>query len=155
MREPLHAAACRTGARADEHEQHEQRSAERRPLVEVHGRETGGRDDGRDLKERVDGSSRARAEHRPHVERDKSRKHENHAEIDADFFDAERLTEFPGEDEKIGAEIDAEQDHKDRDDVLEVRAVVVRDGIVPVAEAARTGRAERDADRVEERHAAR
>ena len=30
----------------------------------------------------------------------------------------------------------------------------MRDGIVPVAEAARTGRAERDADRVEERHAA-
>ena len=150
----FYAAAGRTGARADEHQQHEQGAAERRPPVEIHGRKTGRCDDGRDLEQGVMEALAQRAKHRPHVKGDEPGEYENDAEIDADLLDAERLTEFAREDEKIGAEIDAKQDHKDRDDVLEVRAVVVRDGIVPVAEAARTGRAERDADRVEERHAA-
>ena len=64
------------------------------------------------------------------------------------------MLEFTGQKQKIRVEIDAEKDHKDRDDILQIGAVVVRDGIIPVAEAAGACRAERNADGVEHRHAA-
>ena len=95
-----------------------------------------------------------RTEAAAHVEGDQRGKYGNHAEVHANLLDFEQLLEFTGQKQKIRVEIDAEKDHKDRDDILQVGAVVVRDGIIPVAEAAGACRAERNADGVEHRHAA-
>ena len=95
-----------------------------------------------------------RTEAAAHVDGDQRGKYGNHAEVHANLLDFEQLLEFTGQKQKIRVEIDAEKDHKDRDDILQVGAVVVRDGIIPVAEAAGACRAERNADGVEYRHAA-
>ena len=149
----FHAAAGRTGTRADEHQQHDQQLAERRPLVEIHGRKAGGRDDGRNLKQGMMEALAQRTEVAAYVESNQRGEHGDNAEVHADLLDFEHLLEFAGQNQEISVEIDTEQDHKHRNDILQIRAVVVRDGVIPVAEAAGAGRAERNADGIEHRHA--
>ena len=83
-----------------------------------------------------------RTEAAAHVEGNQRGEYGNHAEVHANFLDFEQLLEFTGQKQKIRVEIDAEKNHKNRDDILQVGAVIVRDGIIPVAEAAGACRAE-------------
>ncbi len=66
----------------------------------------------------------------------------------------EGLPEFPGEEEKIDAEVDAEEGHKDRADALKIGAVP-RHGVVFDAESACACGAEGSAQAVEQRHSSR
>ena len=88
------------------------------------------------------------------IERNQQRREHNNRHIPTQFCVLPRQIKFSAQQEEIDREIHAEQRHKDRCNCLRIRAVggerVVFDG-----KAARARRAERIAERIEQRIAAR
>ena len=151
----LQSAARRPGARTDDHEEHQDHAGKLRPQVKVLRAEARRGDDGGDGKGRVMQAVAEIATVELHdVAGDEQRRAENDRHIPAQLRVLPRQIKFSAQQEEIDREIHAEQRHKDRCNCLRIRAVG-GEGVVFDGKAARARRAERIAERIEQRIAAR
>ena len=149
----LEAAARAARARADEHQQHENRLGERGPEIEVRRGKARRRDDRRHLEDRDAQIVLRRQADVIGVHEDEQRRAGDDRQIPAHLLAGERLLELLHEDEEVHVEVHAEDDHEDRDDPLNVRREAGK-RVVAEAEAAGARRAERRTQRLKGDHAA-
>ena len=119
----LKAAAGRTGARAHEHQQKQDRFGKAGPQIEVGGGVAGGGDDGRNLKCGVPQTLAHRFIHGCDVAGDGNHAGTHNAQIGPQLGAAQRLAETAQDHQEENVEVDTECQHADGDDPLEIRAV--------------------------------
>ena len=148
----LDAAAGGACAGADEHQQHKHRLGQGAPLVEIRRGEARGGDDGTHLEGSMGQRFKGGVGPQQRGENDAGGG-QNDDEIPPYLLHPERLSELTEEEEIVGVEVDAEEDHENGDDPLQV-GTVAGDGISLDAEAAGTGSAEAVGDGLKNGHPA-
>ena len=148
----LDAAAGTARTRADEHQDDQNRTGQTRPLVEIRRGKTGGRDDRADLKSGVAETLAETGVQGADVERDHRDGDADDAEIAEHLGAGKGLPPFFLQNQEVGVEIDAEQDHKDRDDNLNIGGISC-DAVALDAETAGACGGEGGVERVKQRHA--
>ena len=147
----LHTAAGTACAGADKHDQYQQRSGILRPLIEVRRSETCGRDDRSDLERRVVERLVQRREHMPHIDRDRDDRECDDAKISLQLAHLEHFVKFPSQDEEVSVKVDAEHEDEYCDDTLH-QSCITAAAVVAHTETSRSGTAERNTERVKQRH---
>ena len=147
----LHTAAGTAGAGAYKHDQYQQRPGVLRPPVEVRRSETCGRDDRSDLERRVMERLIQRREHIPHVDRDRDDRKCYDAKISLQLAHLEDFIKLPSQNEEVSVEVDAEHEDEHRDDTLHQTGISGA-AVIAHTETSRSGTAERNAERVKQRH---
>ena len=128
----FHAAAGAAGTGTDEHQGHQDGLGKGRPQVVVAAGKAGGGDDGAHLEGCLLHRGAEIGEEIPDVPADHGDGRRNDDQVPADFLDGDGLFEFAAGQVEVGAEVDAEQNHKDRHHHLDVGGIagqaVIADG---------------------------
>ena len=122
----LDTAARTAGARADEHQADQNRLREIRPLIEIHGRVSGRRDNRCDLERGMaDCRLKARRISRlpEDIDGDQHDAGEHDSQIQSQLLIMECLRDMLQDNQVIQAEIDTEQQHEDGRHILRKRRV--------------------------------
>ena len=138
----LQSAGGRTGAAAHKHQQHQHCFGKDGPLPEIHRGVAGCGDNGGHLKESVAQRRSHRVVQRQDVGGNGRCGRRHDAEIHPQLLGAEHLPKAAHQQEKVQIKIDAEGQHPDTDDNVDIRAVVGPHAGVPAGKAAGTGGAE-------------
>ena len=147
----LDAASGAPGAGSCKHQNQQQGFGQLRPEVKICRGISGGGDDGSHLKGRVTqrlAQSGKKAADIPGHDQDGG---SDDPKVSFQFLGAESLTEFPAEDQVVDIEINAEQDHKNGYDHLQMRGIAGH-AVVFDTESSGAGGAERDAESVKDGH---
>ena len=150
----LDAAAGAARAGTHEHQQHQHLFCQRGPEVEITAGKAGGGNDGADLEGRMAQCLAEGAVEAADVHRDDGHRRQNDGKIGADFLAGRCAAEPAQQQQEIRVEVDAEEDHKDGHDPLDVGREAGK-AVVLEAEAASTRRAKGREQRVEHIHSAR
>ena len=116
----LNAAACTSGTGTDKHQQDEDGAGKLRPQVKVCCGIAGCCNDGSNLENRLLECLCKAAEISAYIEGDRKRCCSDNQQIGTNFFTFPCLSEFTDQDQKVGVKVDAEQDHKDGHDPLDI-----------------------------------
>src|SRR5699024_5141680 len=139
------------GAGSCKHQNQQQGFGQLRPEVKICRGISGGGDDGSHLKGRVTqrlAQSGKKAADIPGHDQDGG---SDDSKVGFQFLGAESLTEFPAEDQVVDIEINAEQNHKNGYDHLQMRGIAGH-AVVFDTESSGAGGAERDAESVKDGH---
>ena len=137
----FHAAAGAAGTGADEHQGHQDGLGKGRPQVVVTAGKAGGGDDGAHLEGRLLHRGAEIGKEIPDVPADHGDGRRNDDQVPADFLDGDGLLEFAAGQVEVGAEVDTEQNHKDRHHHLDVGGIAGQ-AVIADTEAAGAGGAE-------------
>ena len=149
----LNAAACTSGTGTDKHQQDKDGAGKLRPQVKVCCGIAGCCNDGSNLENRLLECLCKAAEISAYIEGDRKRCGGDNQQIGTNLFTFPCLSEFTDQDQEVGVKVDAEQDHKDRDNDLTIGGIACN-AVVFDAEAAGARRAEGERDGIKQRHAA-
>ena len=149
----LDAAACRTGTGAAEHDHDQQAPGVLGPEVKIRCRVAGGRDDGAHLEGRMVECKIKVFKHPPDVDRDRQDTEGDDPKVPSHLTEAECLFFVLSEEkDKVGIEVNAEEDHEDGDNGLLYKGIA-GDTVAQHAETSGTGSAETETEAVKEGHA--
>ena len=126
---------------------------QRGPEVKIAAGKAGGGDDGTDLEGRMAQRLAKGAVEAVDVDRDDGHRRQNDGKIGADFLAGGCAAEPTQQQQEIRVEVDAEEDHEDGHDPLDVGREAGK-AVVLEAEAASTRRAKGREQRVEHMHSA-
>ena len=92
-----------------------------------------------------------RREHMPHIDRDRDDRECDDAKISLQLAHLEHFVKFPSQNEEVSVEIDAEHEDEHCDDSLH-QSCITSAAVVAHTETSRSGTAERNTERVKQRH---
>ena len=144
-------AARTAGTGADKHQKHKDHLAGCVPCIEIGRRETGRRNDGRDLERGLCQRLESIGAQSEDVEEDDRNRNEYDQKIVPDLFHFQRALDLAEKDQVIGVEIDAEEDHEDGNDPLDIGRIIGYTGIFDTKTAG-PGRAETGAYGIKQGH---
>ena len=148
----LDAAAGAACAGTNEHEHHQNFFGEGGPQVKVTAGKASGRDDGAHLKGCLTHRFAKAVIKAVDIGRDNANCHQNNGEVAAHFL-ADGAVEFAQQQQKVSIEVDAEQDHENGHDPLDVGRKAGK-AVILEAEAAGARRTEGREHGLKQRHAA-
>ena len=148
----LDAAAGAACAGTNEHEHHQNFFGESGPQVKITAGKTGSGDDGTHLKGCLTHRFAKAVIKAVDIGRDNANCHQNNGEVAAHFL-ADGAVEFAQQQQEVGIEVDAEQDHENGHDPLDVGRKAGK-AVILEAEAAGARRAESRKHGIEDRHPA-
>ena len=131
----LDAAAGTAGAGANEHEHDQNLFREGRPQVKIAAGKAGGGDDGTHLKSSLPQCLAKAVVHTINIGGDDAHCHYNNYKVAPHLLAGSSATELAHEQQEVGVEVDAEQDHEDGHDPLDVGRKAAK-AVVAEAEAA-------------------
>ena len=116
----LHAAAGTAGAGTNEHEHDQNLFREGRPQVKIAAGKAGGGDDGAHLKSGLPQRLAKAVVHTINIGGDDTHCHRNDHKVAPHLLAGSSAAELAHEQQEVGVEVDAEQDHEDGHDPLDV-----------------------------------
>ena len=148
----LDAAAGTAGTGTYKHQHDQNGFAGFRPLVEIRGGKAGGGDNRSHLKGRLCQGTEQATGKMPDIEGDKPHRSQNNQQIGTYLLHAKCFAELAEQQVIIKIEIDAEQDHKDRDNPLQCVGIT-GNAVSADTKTTGTGGTNTGGHRIEQRHA--